>query len=51
VPVRKGRRSGLRSTRGSVTLDDADQQASEWKYIPVRRTALFIEDSLYQNLK
>ena len=25
--------------------------ASEWKYIPVRRTALFIEESLYQGLK
>jgi hypothetical protein len=22
-----------------------------WKYIPVRRTALFIEESLYQELK
>ena len=33
---------------GARTLDGADQQASEWKYIPVRRTALFIEESLYQ---
>jgi phage tail sheath protein FI len=36
---------------GARTLDGADQQASEWKYIPVRRTALFIEESLYQGLK
>jgi len=36
---------------GARTLVGADQQASEWKYIPVRRTALFIETSLYQGLK
>src|SRR5262249_18322757 len=36
---------------GGRTLAGADQQASEWKYIPVRRTALFIETSLYQGLK
>jgi Bacteriophage tail sheath protein len=36
---------------GARTLEGADQQASEWKYIPVRRTALFIEESLYQGLK
>jgi phage tail sheath protein FI len=36
---------------GARTLDGADQAASEWKYIPVRRTALFIESSLYQGLK
>jgi uncharacterized protein len=33
---------------GSRTLDGADRLASEWKYIPVRRTALFIEESLYR---
>src|SRR5262249_43817399 len=33
---------------GSRTLDGADQLASEWKYIPVRRLALFIEESLYR---
>lgn len=33
---------------GSRTLEGADQLASEWKYIPVRRTALFIEESLYR---
>lgn len=36
---------------GARTLDGADQKASEWKYVPVRRTALFIEESLYQGLK
>jgi len=36
---------------GARTLKGADQAASEWKYIPVRRTALFIEESLYQGLK
>jgi uncharacterized protein len=36
---------------GARTLDGADQQASEWKYIPVRRTALYIEQSLFQGLK
>jgi len=36
---------------GARTLDGADVQASEWKYIPVRRMALYIEESLYQGLK
>jgi hypothetical protein len=36
---------------GARTLDGADQKASEWKYIPVRRTAMFIEESLFQALK
>jgi len=36
---------------GARTLVGADAMASEWKYIPVRRTALFIEETLYQNLK
>jgi phage tail sheath protein FI len=36
---------------GARTLDGADQQASEWKYIPVRRMALFIEESLFQGTK
>ena len=35
---------------GGRTLDGADQLASEWKYIPVRRTALYIEESLRQGL-
>jgi phage tail sheath protein FI len=33
---------------GSRTLRGADQLASEWKYVPVRRLALFIEESLYR---
>lgn len=33
---------------GARTLDGDDEVGSEWKYIPVRRTALFIEESLYR---
>jgi phage tail sheath protein FI len=33
---------------GSRTMRGADQLADEWKYIPVRRTALFIEESLFR---
>jgi uncharacterized protein len=33
---------------GSRTWEGADALASEWKYIPVRRTALYIEESLYR---
>lgn len=33
---------------GACTLQGDDRLASEWKYIPVRRTALFIEESLYR---
>ena len=33
---------------GSRTLEGADRLGSEWKYLPVRRTALFIEESLYR---
>ncbi len=36
---------------GARTLEGADQMTSEWKYIPVRRTALFIEESLYRGTK
>ncbi|MGI8917689.1 MAG: phage tail sheath family protein [Pyrinomonadaceae bacterium] len=36
---------------GARTLQGADQLASEWKYIPVRRTALYIEESLYRGTK
>ena len=35
---------------GSRTVHGSDQFGSEWKYIPVRRTALFIEASVYQGL-
>jgi hypothetical protein len=33
---------------GSRTLVGADQLASEWKYLPVRRLALFMEESLFR---
>lgn len=33
---------------GARTLDGADDFASEWKYVPVRRTALYLEESLYR---
>jgi phage tail sheath protein FI len=36
---------------GARTLDGADALASEWKYIPVRRTALFLEESLFRGTK
>jgi hypothetical protein len=35
---------------GARTLVGADQRASEWKYIPTRRMALYIEDSLVDGL-
>jgi len=33
---------------GARTLKGADAQADEYKYVPVRRLALFIEESLYR---
>lgn len=36
---------------GARTLRGADQLADEYKYVPVRRTALFIEESLFRGLK
>ena len=36
---------------GARTLAGSDQAASELTYIPVRRTALFIEESLYRGTK
>jgi hypothetical protein len=36
---------------GARTLRGADQMADEWKYVPVRRTALYLEESLYRGLK
>ncbi len=33
---------------GARTLVGADAEASQWKYVPVRRMALFLESSLYQ---
>lgn len=35
---------------GSRTLNSADELGSEWKYIPIRRFSLFIEESLYRGL-
>jgi uncharacterized protein len=35
---------------GARTMDGADRFASEYKYIPIRRLALFIEESLYRGL-
>jgi phage tail sheath protein FI len=36
---------------GARTMQGNDELGSQWKYIPVRRTALFIEESLYRALK
>ncbi len=36
---------------GARTMEGAGSSASEWKYIPVRRTALFLEESLYRGTK
>ncbi|HEU5161282.1 MAG TPA: phage tail sheath C-terminal domain-containing protein [Streptosporangiaceae bacterium] len=36
---------------GARTLEGADALASQWKYVPVRRLALMIEESLYRGLK
>ena len=33
---------------GSRTLRGSDEAGSEWKYVPIRRLALFIESSLYE---
>lgn len=36
---------------GARTLAGADVVASDWKYIPVRRLALFLEESLFRGTK
>lgn len=36
---------------GARTLHGNDERGSEWKYVPVRRTALFIEETLYRATK
>lgn len=33
---------------GARTMEGADALASEWKYVPVRRLALFLEESLFR---
>ena len=44
-------RSTTPSSGGARTLDGPDALASEWKYIPVRRLALHIENSLLRGLQ
>jgi Bacteriophage tail sheath protein len=36
---------------GARTLVGSDAEASQWKYVPVRRLALYIEESLYRGTK
>jgi hypothetical protein len=36
---------------GARTLEGADRLASQWKYVCVRRLALFLEESLYRGTK
>lgn len=36
---------------GARTLEGADQLASDWKYVPVRRFTLYLEESLYRGTK
>jgi hypothetical protein len=36
---------------GARTNDGDDDTPSDWKYIPIRRLALFMEESLYRGLK
>jgi phage tail sheath protein FI len=36
---------------GARTLEGADQIGSEWKYIPIRRLALMLEESLFRGTK
>lgn len=36
---------------GARTLEGADGLDSEWKYVPVRRLALHVEESLYRGLR
>jgi hypothetical protein len=36
---------------GARTLEGADQIGSEWKYLPIRRLALMLEESLFRGTK
>jgi uncharacterized protein len=36
---------------GARTTQGADEVGSQWKYVPVRRLALYLEDTLYRALK
>lgn len=40
--------TGLRVVWGARTLQGDDRLASEWKYVPIRRLALYIEESLFR---
>jgi len=47
----RGFQAAGRIVWGARTLRGSDQLADEYKYVPVRRTALYIEESLYRGLK
>lgn len=34
---------------GARTMKGADRLTNQWKYLPIRRTALYIEETLYRN--
>jgi uncharacterized protein len=36
---------------GARTMKGEDTRGSQWKYLPVRRMALYIEETLYRNTK
>jgi phage tail sheath protein FI len=36
---------------GARTMDGDDSHPSDWKYVPIRRLSLYIEESLYRGLK
>ncbi len=36
---------------GARTVQGADEVGSDWKYVPVRRLALYLEESLFRSLK
>jgi uncharacterized protein len=36
---------------GARTVQGNDEIGSDWKYVPVRRLALFLEESLFRSLK
>jgi phage tail sheath protein FI len=36
---------------GARTVEGADALASQWKYVPIRRLALYIEESLYRGTR
>jgi phage tail sheath protein FI len=48
--IRSFPREGIR-VWGSRTLQGGQQGTSEWKYVPVRRLGLFIEESLYRGIR